>query len=230
MGPLEETVKTLLQQKSMSMRQLAMATGISVSTISKMISGKQRVNLDYLRRMADALGVPPQTLAEAAGVPWMQGPGTSRRPPRGDMASHETELDALLRYLGLEHLEDLRLDIEKELDKYEAYAETDEGRQLIAEKYHAKRGQIQGVGGFLRDLDDMYERLTHPATPASERRILASGILYFLLATDAIPDYLFPAGYLDDAIAIQIVQERLSRARRNRSRREAQDEAQHGEF
>ncbi|WP_367306915.1 helix-turn-helix domain-containing protein [Alicyclobacillus acidocaldarius] len=207
MGHLEETVKSLLRRRSMSMRQLATATGISVSTISKMIAGKQRVNLDYLRRIADALGVPPLTLAEAAGLPLIKEP---IGPTDGD---RQTSMNALLEYLGLGNLNVLRTEIERELEKYEAYAQTEEGRQFIAEKYHAKRGQIQGIGDFLRDLDDIYDRFSRPDTPEDERRILASGILYFLLATDAIPDYLFPAGYLDDAIAMQMVHERLARRR-----------------
>lgn len=208
MGQLEETVKSLLRRRSMSMRQLATATGISVSTISKMITGKQRVNLDYLRRIADALGVPPLSLAEAAGLPLVREPiGSSSAQPT------QTAMNTLLEYLGIENLDVLRMDIQRELEKYEAYAQTEEGQQLIAEKYHAKRGQIQGIGDFLRDLDDIYDRFSRPDTPEDERRILASGILYFLLATDAIPDYLFPAGYLDDAIAMQMVQERLARRR-----------------
>ncbi len=32
-----------------------------------------------------------------------------------------------------------------------------------------------------------------------ERCILGSVLLYFVLATDVIPDYVFPIGYLDDA-------------------------------
>ncbi|WP_206832204.1 helix-turn-helix domain-containing protein [Alicyclobacillus fructus] len=209
MGRLEDTVKALLRERSMSMRQLAASTGISVSTISKMIAGKQRVNLDYLRRMAEALDVPAATLAEAAGLPLAR-----------DEAAHSrsqttgAEIDTLLHYLGLEKMEDLRKEIERELEKYEVYAQTDEGQQLIAEKYHSKRGQIQGIGGFIRDLDEMYARFSRPDTPEDEKNILASGILYFLLATDAIPDYLVPAGYVDDAIAMQIVRERLAHRRK----------------
>lgn len=208
MGQLEETVKALLRQRSMSMRQLAAATGISVSTISKMIAGKQRVNLDYLRRMAEVLRVPAGTLIEAAGLPLAH---DAREPGQNQPVEIVNEF---LRYLGLEKLQFVRGDIERELDKYEAYARTEEGMQLIAEKYQQKRGQIQGVGEFVSDLDAMYDRFSQEDTPEQEKAILASGLLYFLLATDAIPDYLFPVGYLDDAIAMQIIHERLARLRR----------------
>ena len=64
---LEETVKNLLRERSLSMRQLALLTGINVATISKMLTGKQRVNPEYLQKMAHHLSVPPAVLFTAAG-------------------------------------------------------------------------------------------------------------------------------------------------------------------
>ncbi|MEH7609111.1 DUF1232 domain-containing protein [Priestia megaterium] len=34
--------------------------------------------------------------------------------------------------------------------------------------------------------------------------------MYFILPTDIIPDYVFPIGYLDDAIAVQLVMNQLA--------------------
>jgi uncharacterized membrane protein YkvA (DUF1232 family) len=34
---------------------------------------------------------------------------------------------------------------------------------------------------------------------------MGSALLYFILPVDVIPDYIFPIGYLDDAIAVQLV-------------------------
>ncbi len=51
----------------MSMRTLAALTGIHVATISKMLSGKQRVNPEYLQRISHCLGVQPDVLFAAAG-------------------------------------------------------------------------------------------------------------------------------------------------------------------
>ena len=36
---------------------------------------------------------------------------------------------------------------------------------------------------------------------AAKRSIIGSALLYFILSTDIIPDYVFPFGYLDDTIA-----------------------------
>jgi len=35
---------------------------------------------------------------------------------------------------------------------------------------------------------------------SEEQAVLGSGLLYFISAVDIIPDYLFPIGYVDDAI------------------------------
>lgn len=51
------------------------------------------------------------------------------------------------------------------------------------------------------------------STPAEDRAILGSALLYYILATDVIPDYMFPIGYLDDAIAVQIALNRLKKVK-----------------
>lgn len=59
----------------------------------------------------------------------------------------------------------------------------------------------------------MYRLYSSDNITLEERSILGSGLLYFVSATDIIPDYVFPLGYLDDAIAVQIVLGRLQNTR-----------------
>ncbi|WP_343770096.1 YkvA family protein [Oceanobacillus oncorhynchi] len=35
-------------------------------------------------------------------------------------------------------------------------------------------------------------------------------LLYFITPVDVVPDYIFPIGYMDDAIAVQIALKKLS--------------------
>ncbi len=63
----------------------------------------------------------------------------------------------------------------------------------------------------------MYSQFSNEDTPSAERAVLGSALLYFILSTDIIPDYIFPIGYLDDAIAVQMVLNKLA------SRKEEQD-------
>lgn len=200
---LEETVKNLLRDRSMSMRQLALLSGIHVATISKMLSRKQRVNPEYLQKIAYHLSVSPAELFNAAGF---------------DIESSTTEhpnislinIQQILQHVGFKADQLNKQSIERELMKYDGYAKTSEGYELILEKFPDKRKQISGSGPFVDDLDDMFERYVNSETSKEEQVILGSGLLYFVLATDAIPDFMFPIGYLDDALAIQITRERLS--------------------
>lgn len=41
------------------------------------------------------------------------------------------------------------------------------------------------------------------------KTVIGSGLLYFVLSADIIPDYSFPLGYIDDALAVRLVLERL---------------------
>lgn len=206
---LEDTVKTLLRERSMSMRQLAALTGINVATISKMVTGKQRVNPDYLQRIAYALGVEPGVLFAAAGFNVETEAVSSGAPVQ--------VIQDILSQLDCQSLRLTKDDVERELTKYEMYAKTAEGQQMITEKFPEKRKQIFGTGPFVDELDEMYCRFLHADISAEERSILGGGLLYFVLATDVIPDYMFPIGYFDDALAMQITRKRLDRFRESAS-------------
>src|SRR5699024_11462619 len=40
--------------------------------------------------------------------------------------------------------------------------------------------------------------------------IMGSALLYFIIPVDVIPDYVFPMGYIDDALAVKIALKMLS--------------------
>nr|WP_275949849.1 DUF1232 domain-containing protein [Oceanobacillus jordanicus] len=40
---------------------------------------------------------------------------------------------------------------------------------------------------------------------------MGGALLYFVLTLDLIPDYLFPIGYIDDAIAVQLTVSMLAK-------------------
>jgi uncharacterized membrane protein YkvA (DUF1232 family) len=103
-----------------------------------------------------------------------------------------------------------RARIEQELAKYEQYAQTEEGHRLICQEFNAKVTQVNGVGPFIEHLKDIYGRYCNKDTSIHDRSVLGSALLYFILSTDIIPDYIFPIGYVDDAIAVHLVLERLN--------------------
>ncbi|WP_249226533.1 DUF1232 domain-containing protein [Alicyclobacillus mengziensis] len=192
---LEDTVKSVLKKRSMSLRTLGKRTGIDVASISRMLSGKQKANPDYLQRMAVELGVPSDELFRAAGF------DVGR-------ATSADSIDFVRELLNGQRFS--KQAIELELTKYEDYARTNEGVNLIVEKFPEKRQQVPGTGPFLDQLDQMFIDFLK-SNSDEERSILGSGLLYFVLSTDVIPDYIFPIGYIDDALAIQIARDRFSR-------------------
>ncbi len=67
---------------------------------------------------------------------------------------------------------------------------------------------------FIEQLTDMYQQFCNETISKEERAVLGSALLYFILSTDIIPDYLFPIGYLDDAIAVELAKEKLLEMKR----------------
>ena len=57
----------------------------------------------------------------------------------------------------------------------------------------------------------MYKLFSSDNITTKELIILGSGLLYFIISTDIIPDFIFPIGFLDDVIAIKIVLNKFSR-------------------
>lgn len=206
---LEDTVKSLLRKRSISLRTLGKRTGIDAASISRMLSGKQKANPDYLQRMAVELGVSSDELFRAAGF---DVGGTIQR------GSVNDSFDFLRELLNGQRFS--KQEIELELAKYEDYARTDEGANLIIEKFPEKRQQVPGTGTFIEQLDDMYNNFLKSSSN-EERCILGSGLLYFVLSTDMIPDYIFPIGYFDDALAIQLAWNRYVLMQKNKTPNDA---------
>lgn len=69
--------------------------------------------------------------------------------------------------------------------------------------------KVSGEGPFIEQMRDMYACFCDPAVSEEEKAVLGSALLYFILSVDIIPDYVFPIGYLDDAIAVNMALERL---------------------
>lgn len=78
-------------------------------------------------------------------------------------------------------------------------------------KKRLKRGflkrfkKVSSIGPFINDLKELYERFTKKKGTTAELALMGSALIYFILSVDVIPDYIFPIGYLDDAVAVQLV-------------------------
>ena len=175
-------LKAWLKERSMSMRKLSEQTGIDTATISRMASGKQAVKPEYIHRIASVLAIPAERLYRAAGY-------SVGSEPSGRTDMHAS-VDAIQQVLGHSKL-------------YEPEFSTEH------QDFEEKVSKVSGEGPFIEQLRDMFACFCDPAVPEEEKAVLGSALLYFILSVDIIPDYVFPIGYLDDAIAVNMALERL---------------------
>ncbi|GDX83929.1 hypothetical protein LBMAG42_57400 [Deltaproteobacteria bacterium] len=70
---------------------------------------------------------------------------------------------------------------------------------IDANSFWAKVGSLAGEVPFLVDVIAMYYAMIDDDTPWGAKCAIAGAIAYFILPLDAIPDFLFPMGYTDDA-------------------------------
>lgn len=188
-----EVIKQLLNERRMSMRALGRASGIDAATISRLVRGERQPTLDHLQRISDSLQVPVSSFIE------IDGEKDGKCPTIGD------EIGNLLIDMPVS-----MASVEEQLRVCEDEAATDVGRSRILEEFGPKLSDIPGQGPFIARLKDFYRRFSKRKGTKRDLILIGSVLLYFILPFDAIPDHLFPIGYLDDALAAQLVARQLS--------------------
>ncbi|MGE8203189.1 DUF1232 domain-containing protein [Heyndrickxia sp. NPDC080065] len=200
-------LKEILKKRSFSMRKLSELTEIDTATISRIINGKRKANPEQLQKFADCLDVPITDLFIAAGYPIEQ----AQKKPQSDI---HISVDSIQNFLESSNLYDKKFtmaSVEQELAKYEQYVQTEEGTETILNSFGEKLQKVGSIGPFINQLKDMYEKFRLKKGTPRELALMGSALIYFILPVDIIPDYIFPIGYLDDAIAVQIVINLLSK-------------------
>lgn len=200
---LGSVLKSLLKERSLSMRKLSALTGIDTATISRIANGKQVARADHLQKFVEHLQIPMRQLLEASGFDLGQSEAHS------DMFTSIEEIQEILSSSNIIDEKYTTQKVEQQLAHYERYAQTEEGQRIIQTEFEAKILQVDGMGPFIEHLKQMHQRYSQDDISENEREILGSVLLYFIMSTDSIPDYVFPIGYLDDAIAVKLTLHRL---------------------
>ncbi|UPW84915.1 helix-turn-helix domain-containing protein [Lysinibacillus sp. Ag94] len=193
-------LRELLKERSLSMRKFSELTGIDTATISRIINGKRNATPQHLEKFAECLDVPLINLFEAAGYPIEQ------RQEESDSDIH-TSVDAIQSLLKSSNVYDDEFSVshvEQKLESYGLYAQTEEGKNSILNDFDEKIKSVGSIGPFISKLKELYEKFTLGKGTIFELTLIGSTLLYFIIPVDVIPDYLFPIGYLDDAIAVQL--------------------------
>lgn len=200
-------LKDLLHARALSIRKCSEQTGIDKATISRIINGKRNANLQHLKKFAACLDVPFMELVNAAGSPIKQ----EQEKQDSDMLSSVAEIQNILKSSDLYEGEFSLGLVQQQLATYEQQAQTGEGKQTIHEHFEEKLEKAGGIGPFINQLKDLYHQFIKNKGTVQELTIIGGALLYFIIPMDVIPDYIFPIGYVDDAMAVQIAVKSLSK-------------------
>jgi len=199
-------LKELLRKQSLSMRKLSEMTDVDVATISRIINGKRKATPEHLRKFAESLGVPATELFIAAGYPIDQQLTSSRSDIHSSIDSIQRTLESSDLYNPTFSTED----VNQHLVNYQQYAQTVEGEETILNGFENKLTNTGSIGPFINQLKDMFDKFRLKKGTPTELAIIGGALIYFIVSVDAIPDYIFPVGYLDDAIALKLTLHLLS--------------------
>ncbi|MEZ2718988.1 helix-turn-helix domain-containing protein [Niallia circulans] len=192
-------LKNLLKKNAMSMRKLSVLTNIDTATISRIINGKRRPTPEHIQKFAKFFDYPVDKMFTVAGYLPSEA-STQSEDIFDSVESIQSELFSSNHYKETFSIKE----VQEQLQKYNHYALTDEGKGLVADKFTEKVQKVEGVGPFIQQLKEYYQRFSNKKGNIRELAVMGAALIYFIISVDVIPDYIFPIGYLDDAVAIKI--------------------------
>ncbi|MBY7144059.1 helix-turn-helix domain-containing protein [Virgibacillus sp. NKC19-3] len=201
---LRELLGHLMEEKALSIRKLGKISGIDHATISKIMHGKRKINIAHLQKLSRSLDVELMTLMEAAGY-------TTEFNKKKDVEIQDSieMIQKILKttntYDGAFTLEQ----IEQEIAYYQNYSQSDEGRETILQEFQAKLDKTGALGPYIVKLRVMFSRFCTKQGTIRELTLMGAALLYFIITTDLLPDYLLPIGFLDDALIIQVISQHI---------------------
>ncbi|KEH89902.1 MULTISPECIES: DUF1232 domain-containing protein [Clostridium] len=204
-------LKDKLKEKSLSLSKLSSLTGIDKSTISRIINHKQRANINHLEKISKALDIPLEELLVEDG--YNINNENIQHKGEFDINNNYESIDDIFKLSSMVENTELKGLIESQLNKYQLYLKTDEGKDVLYKNFNNKIEKIDKGGAFVEKLKDMYKQFCSKDIPIKELLLIGSGLLYFVTPIDIIPDFIFPIGFLDDIIAIKIVLDMLDKIR-----------------
>ncbi|UDN60453.1 helix-turn-helix domain-containing protein [Clostridioides sp. ES-W-0016-02] len=194
-------LKALLKEKSISMGALSKKSGIDKSTISRIANNKQKPNINHLEKIAIHLNVNLEELLKASGYEFKN----SNNKQIFNIDSDFSNFDDVLGFANLINDKNFNGNIEKELSKCELYVQTDEGKKLLFDSFSKKIDSIEKQGQFTDRLRDMYAEFCTGKLGIKKYLLTGSMLLYFVISTDVIPDFVFPIGFMDDLVALNMI-------------------------
>lgn len=199
-------IKQAIYEKNLSLRQLGKEIGLDVSTLSRIVNNKQQPNIKHLEKISRALELPLEELLAASGYTIGHFSHSMQKVCEKIPVEDEDIFEICSQFEGQE----LASNIERELDKYGQYVSVPEGRAMVREQFRNKIDSVGQIGPIVDRLKELYGWFCKPDLTMTMLILIGSGLLYFIIAPDVIPDFLFPLGFIDDTIAIKIVTDKVA--------------------
>lgn len=197
---LYQFIKNEMDKRSMSLRSFSRLIDIDHATLSKIMNGKRQANLNHLQKLSDNLSVDFDSLLELAGY---------RESDKDDL---EQTWKAVLKIA--EEMTDVKGNISfervnQEISHFETYSQTAAGQEKIHAEFNNKMKETAGFGKYVEQLKAMYVHFINGHGYLKDQILIGAALLYFIVTTDLLPDYLLPVGLLDDAFIVQAISQRL---------------------
>lgn len=202
-------LKEVMYQKGLSLRKLSKQVDIDVSTLSRMINNKQKPNMNHLEKLSEALDMPFDELLVDMGYDFKLNKRVSSNSLDRLIAEGKVGNEDIFNICT--HLEDEKVvnDIEKELDKYSQYMYMPEGKEMIMNGFESKLKSVGQIGPVIELIKSLYQEFCQLDITLAMAILIGSGLLYFIISPDVIPDFLFPLGFIDDVIAIKMIKRKI---------------------
>lgn len=204
-------LRQALNEKSYTIRYFAEQTSIDKATISRILTGRRKPNLQHLRKISAVLEVPLNDLVTAMendGDPFTV---LMKKPINDKVMDKQSlkEIKVLQKSIELYDPTITIKSISSELEGYGEYAMEAEGRNLVKEGFEAKVTNFGDMGPYIQRLKSWHRQYRISKGGKKELAIMGGALLYFILPLDLLHDYVFAVGYLDDCLAIQLAGNKL---------------------
>ncbi len=190
----------IIKEQSLSLRKLGEISGIDHATLSKIINGKREANLTHLQKLSSSLDIELTTLMRAAGY--------ITEPMQKEKSDIQNSVEYVQGLIKTTHIYDKDFTlkkVERAIAKYQDYSQTSDGRKMILQEFEHKLKKANSKGPYISQLQTMFSHFSAKKGTTREIALMGAALIYFIITTDLLPDYLLPIGFLDDAIIVQAV-------------------------
>lgn len=190
----------IIDERSLSLRKLGKISGIDHATLSKIMNGKREANLIHLQKLSASLDIELTTFMHAAG--YITEPIQKED---SDIQNSVESIQGLIKTTNICVMDFTFEKVKQEITKYQDYSQTTDGRNKILQEFENKLKKTGSKGPYISQLRTMFSRFTAKKGTGREIALMGAALIYFIITTDLLPDYLLPIGFLDDAVIAQTV-------------------------